>query len=90
VKYRATNFRLIGDPIAFIKGYVRGRFAMTSGRVFLTAMIIATFVAPAARSENGQPTALVWVSAFSAPAWQRASSDGWRKDAPDQWKPEAP
>jgi hypothetical protein len=24
--------------------------------------------APAARSENGQPTALIWVSAFSAPA----------------------
>jgi hypothetical protein len=64
--------------------------AMMSGRLFLTAIIIATFVAPVARSQNGQQTAQIWVSAFSAPIRQRASSDGWRKDAPDQWKPEAP
>jgi hypothetical protein len=63
---------------------------MMSGRLFLIAMIIATFVAPAARSQNGQPAAQIWVGAFSAPARQRVSSDGWRKDAPDQWKPEAP
>jgi hypothetical protein len=38
---------------------------MTNGRLFLIAMIIPTFVAPAARSQNGQPTAQTWVSAMS-------------------------
>jgi hypothetical protein len=41
---------------------------MTGGRLFLIAMIIASFIAPAARSENCRPTAQIWVNAFSLPA----------------------
>jgi hypothetical protein len=63
---------------------------MTSSRPFLTAMIIATFVAPAARSESGPPTAQTWVSAFSLQVRVLEQSKGTRLDASNQWKPEAP
>jgi hypothetical protein len=58
-------------------------------RLFLTAMIIATFVAPAARSESGQPTAQTWVNAFSLQIRVLEQSKGTRLDTPDQWKPQA-
>jgi hypothetical protein len=64
---------------------------MTSARLFLIAMIIATFVAPAARSQNGQPTAQIWVNAFSLHSVDRVGQwKGTRLDDADQWKPEAP
>jgi hypothetical protein len=64
---------------------------VTNGRLFLIAMIIATFVAPAARSQNGQPTAQIWVSAMSLHSVDRVGQwNGTRLDDADQWKPEAP
>jgi hypothetical protein len=63
---------------------------MTSSRPFLTAMIIATFVAPAARSESGEPTAQTWVNAFSLQVGVLEQSKGTRLDASNQRKPEAP
>jgi hypothetical protein len=53
---------------------------MTGGRLFLIAMIIASFIAPAARSENCRPTAQIWVNAFSLPAQPSRLADAWRKD----------
>jgi hypothetical protein len=64
---------------------------MMSGRLFLIAMIIATFVAPAARSENGQPAAQIWVNTMSQHNVDRVGQwKGIRLDDVDQWKPEAP
>jgi hypothetical protein len=64
---------------------------MTSGRPFLIAMIIATFIAPATRSQNSQPTAEIWVNAFSRQSIDKVGSwAGTRVDLFDQWKPEAP
>jgi hypothetical protein len=64
---------------------------MTSWRLFLIAIIIATFVAPAARSENGQPTAQIWVDALSQHSVDRVGQwKGSRLDDADQWNPEAP
>ena len=57
---------------------------MTSSRLFPIATIIATFVAPAARSENSQPTAEIY-SVDRVEQWK-----GTRLDDADQWKPEAP
>jgi hypothetical protein len=53
---------------------------MTGGRLFLIAMIIASIIAPAARSENCQPTAQIWVNAFWLPAQPSRLADAWRED----------
>jgi hypothetical protein len=53
-------------------------------------MIIATFVAPAARSQSGQPSAQIWVSAMSLHSADKVGQ--WKEtrlDDADQWKPEA-
>jgi hypothetical protein len=64
---------------------------MMSGRLFLIAMTIATFVAAPARSKNRQPTAQIWVNALSQHSVDRVNQwKGSRLDDADQWKPEAP